>query len=945
MSDASIDELFRRAVDLIKTANQPFEATYFLLGLLALRHGEQMESSVKWSESARWEAISESEGTESVQRAVAALQQEEATAEIGDALAELGLKSEDALRSRVRYGRQSMVDSSEDDLTQAFIGLTDDLSPNRLSVEELSRFVDRLLDVTAEATGKSSGEHYTPRPLANLMASILDPEGDASMYDPAMGTGGLLLSLLTQARQSSNGGRPTPVLCGQDINPQIAALAKINTYLHQADADIGVGDTLRDPKHVHNGSITTFDYVAANPPIRLRIDSDAQEKLRNDPYDRFLAKSIGRTADIAFVQHVAASLGDNGRGVVVVSPGLLQASGRERAGIRSLLEQGLIEAVVSLPAGMLRYTNISVALLVLNRDMSANGDVMMVEVNSLGDDGALSYAQQQRILASVNQRSEIDNFSLSVPVDTLLEKDAAISPSRYVAIESVNNLIGGIGERKKLRDIATVLRGNRLSHSEEGTVDFLRAGDISGGRVGVSDIGARAERTDIRKEVPELTSCQEGDILIKATDPFEGAVAADGLEGVPVNQQVIIIRLHSEYAELRQFLLEFIQSDTGYQLMSSLAGGTTIPRIRVDVLRDMPIPVPDTSLLRLVGDIHDVEDKLDRRRQKLEELRQQLFNMKDPDRSEAHVRKLSTEVQILADGLVQADDLSYKIRNFYPFPIAWGYRSLTGIQEESERREELRRIAENLLSFLGCIGLSVMRYEQGISTDAEHLSRKQLRYCWQGGATFGNWKDIAHLSGKQIRSNAKSPLASDFASIWFAGRAGTKTSEFYRITEELTAKRNIDSHGRGATRVERRERMHEFEEMVDEAYEAISFLVKYPIHLVRSIDSPWDKSTFEVSSLAYVGDHPSMQVKKSELSNPVSRGLLYIESGDDHWIPLHPWMSVAYCPTCKHRETYVVDKRSGTGQYKFKSLERGHPLDDEETRSRNEKHLDNILNS
>jgi len=880
-----------------------------------------------------------------VHEAVGALQKEKATAEIGHALSELGLRGEEAFYSRVQYGRESMSSPSGDHLPQAFLNLADALSPDKLSVEGLSRFVDRLLDATAEATGKSSGAHYTPRPLASLMASIIDPEEDASVHDPAMGTGGLLFSFLKQARQNSGGGETAPVLCGQEINQQIAALAKINAYLHQADLGVGVGDTLRDPYHVQNGSVATFDYVVANPPIRLRIDSDAQEKLRNDPYGRFLSDSIGRTADIAFVQHIAASLGDNGRGIVVVSPGLLQASGRERAGIRSLLERGLIEAVVSLPSGMLRYTSIPVALIVLNRDVPVEGEVMMVELNSLGDDGTLSYAQQQKILASVNKRSEIDNFSLSVSVDTLLERGAAISPSRYVALESVSNLIGGIGERKRLEDIATILRGNRLSHSENGTVDFLRAGDIDGGHVGVNDIEAQAEEGDIRGEVSKLASCKEGDILLKAADPFDGALAADGTEGVPINQQVIIIRLHSEHAELRQFLLEFIQSDTGYQLLSSLAGGATISRVRVDVLRDMPVPVPDKSLLSLVEDIHGVEIELDKRRQKLEEIRRQLFNMKDLNRSEAHVREVSTEVQILSDGLVQSDDLTYKIRNFYPFPIAWGYRSLTGIREESERREELRRVAENLLAFLGCVGLSVMLHEQGIPKDGENLSREWLQNCWKGGVNFGDWKDLAHLSGKRLRSDAKSPLSADFASVWFAKSSGTKASEFYKITEELTAKRNIDSHGRGATRVERRERMHKFENMVDNVYEAVSFLVKYPIHLVQGIDSPWDKSTFEVSSLAYIGDHPSMQMKTTELSSPVTKGLLYIESGGEDWVPLHPWMSVAYCPICTHRETYIVDKRSGKGKYDFKSLERGHRLDDADAYSRNAEHLDEILST
>jgi type I restriction-modification system DNA methylase subunit len=169
---------------------------YFFLGLLALRHGEQIESTDTWPQAARWQSICESKGLESVQKAVGALQNEKATAEIGRALSELGLRGEEAFYSRVQYGRESMANPSGDNLPQAFLNIADALSPEKLSVEGLSRFVDRLLDATAEATGKSSGAHYTPRPLADLMASILDPEEGSSMYDPAMGTGGLLLSLL-----------------------------------------------------------------------------------------------------------------------------------------------------------------------------------------------------------------------------------------------------------------------------------------------------------------------------------------------------------------------------------------------------------------------------------------------------------------------------------------------------------------------------------------------------------------------------------------------------------------------------------------------------------------------------------------------------------------------------------------------------------------------------
>jgi hypothetical protein len=596
---------------------------------------------------------------------------------------------------------------------------------------------------------------------------------------------------------------------------------------------------------------------------------------------------------------------------------------------------------------MLAQTDIPVSLLILNRDKppGKKGEVMAVEVGSFEEEGSLSYGQRQRVLASVNKHSAIEGFSTAVAHDQILEADGVLSPARYVRIEAVSDLIGGLGKEERLGSIVSIQRGNKLSTSDDGELEFVMAGDIDQGELYVSSSGGRADPEEIDRELGELNSCKEGDILLKGTEPFDAAIAEEGLEGVPVNQQILILRLADGYEQLRQFLPEFLQSDTGHRLLSSFAGGTTIPRLRMTDLPDMPIPVPRSSFLGLIEDLHGVEERLESKRDRLSELRHQLFDLKDPDRGEAHVRRLSSSVRALSDSLVQTESFTYRIQNFYPFPIAWLYRSLTTVQESGTLREELVRTAENLLGFLGCVGLSVIEHEKGLPEDSDAPGKGWLRDLLKGGVNFGDWQEIAYMTGKYLRKNGKTDLGQDYASIWFEGSSGSNTSSFFQTTRELASKRNFDKHGGGATPVEREERRNDFQGMVEEAYEAVSFLMKYPLHFVVEIDQPFGSEEFEVTALRYTGDHPAMEVEDGvRLTHPVSKNILYMESGENEWIPLHPWIAVTNCPECKKRETFLIDggnlRESGC---KYKGFENGHPLPEGEMYDETLGHLQEVL--
>ena len=944
MTNTSPESVAKLVREHIHSVGRPVEATYYFLGLLALRLEFDRSSDQQTPFSSAWQQIQSSPSFETVKQSIQRLRGETESTDLIEALAVLGLEKEDPFGGEAStYGRSSMQQVSADDALGGLVELVDAVNAAEYSRRSITELTDAVLDIAAEHSGNSEGEHYTPKNLAYLMAEILNPSGECSIYDPGMGTGGLLTSLRRRCIDN-NSTSEEPHLYGQEVNQRVAAIANINLRLQDANIDLKVGDTLVNPGHLAGDSVMSFDYVAANPPLRIRLGAGHEEKLRDDPYDRFEPESINKTADIAFVQHVAASLGKSGRGIIVVSPSLLQGSGRERNGLQSLLEADIVEAVVRLPGGMLNYTASPISLLILNQDKAEEqkGRIMMAEVNEFDGRDTLSHPQRQQLLAAVNHYKEIDGLSTLVTVDQVLKNKCVVGPARYVTLANSDKLIGGLGERRHLGDIATVHRGNNIARSDNGRRPFVMAGDIAGDIVHKQDLSYMTGANGGRP----LTVCRPGDILLKATAPFDAAIAGETLAGIPVNQHVIIIRLGNEFRDLRRFLVEFIGSDTGHRLLAGFASGITIPRLRIDQVRQFPVPIPESAFLKLIGDLHRVEADLESKRARLSELRHQLFDMKDTQSSEAHVRELSSDVQIISDSLVQTGDLAYRIRNFYPFPIAWGYRGLQTEQEETSIREELKRVAENLLAFLACVGLALLQKENAIAGDDKGLTRTTLQRRFRSGMTFGDWQKTAFQCAKLLRSCGTSDLASEYASIWFSSAESKKTSDFYQLTKELVEMRNTDSHGRGATLVERRNRAQKLQKKVDVAYDTVSFFVKYPMHLVTDIDQPFGQDRFVVTSLAYVGDHPHMQEQETRVSDPVTKRILYIEAGSGQWVPLHPWITASYCTECKSRETFLVDQADvEAGRYRFRGFENGHPLHEGEIRNVVTKHLQQTLST
>ena len=222
-----------------------------------------------------------------------------------------------------------------------------------------------LIKFFADSAGKKGGEFYTPSEVVRLLVELLQPNEGMEIYDPTCGSGGMLIQSKNYVEET--GGDVSKIdLFGQEDSGTTWSICKMNMILHGAGgANIQNEDTLAKPQHVTaNGEIRSFDRVIANPPF-----SQNYQKLGMEHTGRFHTwlPEGGKKADFMFVQHMVASLKQNGKMAVVMPHGVLFRGGEEKQCRQKLIEQGILEAVIGLPQGLFYGTGIPACVLLINK--------------------------------------------------------------------------------------------------------------------------------------------------------------------------------------------------------------------------------------------------------------------------------------------------------------------------------------------------------------------------------------------------------------------------------------------------------------------------------------------------------------------------------------------------------------------------------------------------
>jgi type I restriction enzyme M protein len=235
-------------------------------------------------------------------------------------------------------------------------------------------------------TKAKEGEIYTPREVIRLLIEVLDPKPLESVYDPAAGSGGMLISAFKHVEEGLGREEAGKVfLFGQEANQGILALAKMNMYIHDIrDCHLEFGDTFLYPKFKEGEGLKRFDVVVANPPWNQ--DGYGEEVLKKGEFwkQRFGFGFVPRqSADWAWIQHMIASAkDDSGRVGVVIDNGCLFRGGKERAVRSAVLEKDWIECVVLLPEKLFYNTGAPGAIIIFRKNKPAERKDKVLFINA-----------------------------------------------------------------------------------------------------------------------------------------------------------------------------------------------------------------------------------------------------------------------------------------------------------------------------------------------------------------------------------------------------------------------------------------------------------------------------------------------------------------------------------------------------------------------------------
>lgn len=344
---------------------------------------------------------------------------------------------QDVLKS-INFNRKIGSRTLDDDTLANFVQNFEDIPLRDEDFEFpdlLGAAYEWLIKYFADSAGKKAGEFYTPAEVVRLCVEICDPKEGMSIYDPTVGSGGMLIQMRDYLRE--NGGSADEIaLNGQEKIGTTWSICKMNMLLHGiSHADIRQEDTLREPQHLgEDNELKRFDRVVANPPFSQNY---IKKNLKFPGRFPVMLPEKGKKADLMFVQHMLAVLKQDGRLATVMPHGVLFRGAEERDARKHFINSGYLEAVIGLPSNLFYGTGIPACILVMNKVGAADRDhVLFINADREYREGkAQNHLRPEdidKIIHAYRLGSDIPAYARFVPVSDIVAEDYNCNIRRYV---------------------------------------------------------------------------------------------------------------------------------------------------------------------------------------------------------------------------------------------------------------------------------------------------------------------------------------------------------------------------------------------------------------------------------------------------------------------------------------------------------------------------------
>ena len=314
-----------------------------------------------------------------------------------------------------------------------------DFSKNRAEDDDLiGDAYEYLMRKFATESGKSKGQFYTPAEVSRILAKVIgiseEDRPSATIYDPACGSGSLLIRALNEAPIDLSG-------YGQEKDTTTAGLAIMNAVLHNKVATIKAGNTFSDPQYFENGSDETvlrrFDYIVANPPFSIKNWTDGVKEYGR--FDGYGERPPEKNGDYAWLMHILKSLKRTGKAAVILPHGVLFRGNAEGEIRKALIKTGYIKGIIGLPANLFYGTGIPACIIIIDKENAdeRTGIFMIDASHDFVKDGNKNRLRERdiyKIVTTFNEQITDDpHYARFVPMSEITGKnDYNLNISRYI---------------------------------------------------------------------------------------------------------------------------------------------------------------------------------------------------------------------------------------------------------------------------------------------------------------------------------------------------------------------------------------------------------------------------------------------------------------------------------------------------------------------------------
>jgi hypothetical protein len=372
---------------------------------------------------------------------------------------------------------------------------------------------------------------------------------------------------------------------------------------------------------------------------------------------------------------------------------------------------------------------------------------------------------------------------------------------------------------------------------------------------------------------------------------------------------------------VQNFVLTYLRSPEAADWLRSRSGGI---HINLHLLEELPVPKPDDSTLAALDRLVAARRMFEEWAHQLSDLQRRVFTFSSLQETRKELLEVSARAEQRLAAAIAAETLAWRVRNLYPHPLAFRYRTAELLPVGIEKYLAVLEAGEACLAYLalmGCVFCEAANPRLSIAYVSEMIGR--LRQRPDSGVSMGDW--IAVVKELNTGRHFKSLGAMDpfFEVCSFLD----DNPDLEAAIRGLKTKRDNFAHNRRPHEAELDTKIDEAERELDVLYAHADFVTRYPLREVLYVQPLGRQLRGTYNCADLIGDHPIAGVKTAEYKgSPPSIGLHII---DQHGHPhlAEPWLVRKHCERCKFPETYIVDRYMRDGRILYKSLERGHEED------------------